>query len=638
MKLSLKGKVLIPCLILILIGTLSTALVSLFNSQKMMNRTLTEQLNQNAGSTLDFIESWVYNRNQDIMLWSGDSSIVQGVSMSGNSGDTGSALFIREMHDNLVRYNKANPYYEEIGIAHSSGMLLTTSRQEKLDSDLSTGINIASQDYFKQTMKGQMVITGIRKSEKSGKPVFIIASPVKDFSGTAVGMLYGIVDLPFFTKKFVEPIKIGNEGFVYIANKKGLIISHPDQARIMTLNIADSTDYGREILNQKNGLISAKSNGREMMLAFRSSKRLGWTIVAEASVSELMRPVRVLFRINMIITLLILVVSGIIIYLIAAKISAPIQGITASLGLVGDQVSSASSQVSRSSQGLAQGASDQASSIQETSASLEELASMASGNADNAQEASNLSIQTSDTANTGAESMQKLMDAMTGINESSREVAKVAKGIEEIAFQTNLLALNAAVEAARAGEAGAGFAVVAEEVRNLAQKSSEQAQVTSRLIMESHNRTEDGTRQAQEANESLQAILTSVEKVTNLVREISAASKEQAQGIEQINAAVLRMDQVVQQNSASSEESASASQQLSAQAYKMKALVKELDKLVLGKKENASESSGPDSEKPVRSPGIKHAPLPAAEPTKPATPMKPEEIIPFDDDDEIKSF
>jgi len=638
MKLSLKGKVLIPCLILILIGTLSTALVSLFNSQKMMNRTLTEQLNQNAGSTLDFIESWVYNRNQDIMLWSGDSSIVQGVSMSGNSGDTGSALFIREMHDNLVRYNKANPYYEEIGIAHSSGMLLTTSRQEKLDSDLSTGINIASQDYFKQTMKGQMVITGIRKSEKSGKPVFIIASPVKDFSGTAVGMLYGIVDLPFFTKKFVEPIKIGNEGFVYIANKKGLIISHPDQARIMTLNIADSTDYGREILNQKNGLISAKSNGREMMLAFRSSKRLGWTIVAEASVSELMRPVRVLFRINMIITQLILVVSGIIIYLIAAKISAPIQGITASLGLVGDQVSSASSQVSRSSQGLAQGASDQASSIQETSASLEELASMASGNADNAQEASNLSIQTSDTANTGAESMQKLMDAMTGINESSREVAKVAKGIEEIAFQTNLLALNAAVEAARAGEAGAGFAVVAEEVRNLAQKSSEQAQVTSRLIMESHNRTEDGTRQAQEANESLQAILTSVEKVTNLVREISAASKEQAQGIEQINAAVLRMDQVVQQNSASSEESASASQQLSAQAYKMKALVKELDKLVLGKKENASESSGPDSEKPVRSPGIKHAPLPAAEPTKPATPMKPEEIIPFDDDDEIKSF
>jgi len=638
MKLSLKGKVLIPCLILILIGTLSTALVSLFNSQKMMNRTLTEQLNQNAGSTLDFIESWVYNRNQDIMLWSGDSSIVQGVSMSGNSGDTGSALFIREMHDNLVRYNKANPYYEEIGIAHSSGMLLTTSRQEKLDSDLSTGINIASQDYFKQTMKGQMVITGIRKSEKSGKPVFIIASPVKDFSGTAVGMLYGIVDLPFFTKKFVEPIKIGNEGFVYIANKKGLIISHPDQARIMTLNIADSTDYGREILNQKNGLISAKSNGREMMLAFRSSKRLGWTIVAEASVSELMRPVRVLFRINMIITLLILVVSGIIIYLIAAKISAPIQGITASLGLVGDQVSSASSQVSRSSQGLAQGASDQASSIQETSASLEELASMASGNADNAQEASNLSIQTSDTANTGAESMQKLMDAMTGINESSREVAKVAKGIEEIAFQTNLLALNAAVEAARAGEAGAGFAVVAEEVRNLAQKSSEQAQVTSRLIMESHNRTEDGTRQAQEANESLQAILTSVEKVTNLVREISAASKEQAQGIEQINAAVLRMDQVVQQNSASSEESASASQQLSAQAYKMKALVKELDKLVLGKKENASESSGPDSGKPVRSPGIKHTPLPAAEPTKPATPMKPEEIIPFDDDDEIKSF
>lgn len=638
MNLSLKGKVLIPCLILILTGTLSTALVSLFNSQKMMKKTITEQLNQNAGSTLEFIESWVYNRNQDIMLWSGDSSIVQGVGMSGGNGDTGSALFIKEMNDNLIRYNKANPYYEEIGIAHSSGSLLTTSRQETLGSDLSTGTNISSQDYFKQAMEGRMVITGIRKSEKTGKPVFMIASPVKDFSGAVVGMLYGIVDLPFFTKKFVEPIKIGNEGFVYILNKEGLVISHPDQARIMTLNIADSTEYGKTLLSQKKGLITAESDGREMLLAFRSSEKLGWTIVAQASVSELMRPVRVLFRINMLITLFILVVAGIIIYLIASKISAPIQDITASLGRVGDQVLGASSQVSRSSQDLAQGASDQASSIEETSASLEQLASMAGGNADNAQEASNLSTQTSTAANTGAESMQKLMDAMNGINKSSQEVAKVAKGIEEIAFQTNLLALNAAVEAARAGEAGAGFAVVAEEVRNLAQKSSEQAQITSRLITESGSRTEEGTRQAREANDALQAILTSVDKVTNLVREISAASKEQAQGIEQINTAVLRMDQVVQQNSASSEESASASQQLSAQAYQMKALVEKLDKQVLGKGGASAKSSPAVQRKSAPRPETGHTFLPSAAPPE-AAQLKPEEMIPFDDDDDnLKDF
>jgi len=233
--------------------------------------------------------------------------------------------------------------------------------------------------------------------------------------------------------------------------------------------------------------------------------------------------------------------------------------------------------------------------------------------------------------------MQKLMGAMNGINQSSQAVAKVAKGIEEIAFQTNLLALNAAVEAARAGEAGAGFAVVAEEVRNLAQRSSDQARTTSQLITDSSKRTEEGAKQAGEANDSLQAILTSVKKVTDLVKEITATSKEQALGIEQINTAVSRMDQVVQQNSASAEESASASSQLSTQADNMKALVEQLDSFVLGvSRQLAKNSAAPAQHKAVKNPASTRKPLQVL--NKPQNNLTPEEIIPFDDDNELVNF
>ena len=640
MNLSLKGKVLIPTLILILIGTISTATVSLINSRNMLSQTIIEQLNQNAGSTLEYIESWVSNRNQDIILWSGDSSIVQGVAFAseGGSEDAGSSIFLGEMHDNLKRYHKANPYYAEIGIAHKSGTVLTTSQQNRSSTELSSRKNIGKKDYFKQSMKGKVVITNVRTNKSTSKPVFVISAPIIGLEGETLGVLYGIVDLHFFTNKFVAPMKIGEQGFVYIFNKEGAIISHPDDTMIMAVNITKYNAYGQKMVSLVNGLITAKDNGKDVMLAFRNSKKLGWTIVAQASVSELMGPVKTLFRINILLTLLILMASAITIYFLASKISKPIQGITTSLSLVGDQVLNASSQVSQSSQVLAEGATEQASSLEETSTALGELGSMANSNADNAQEASNLSNKTSAEAATGAESMQKLMNAMSGINESSQEVAKIAKGIEEIAFQTNLLALNAAVEAARAGEAGAGFAVVAEEVRSLAQRSSEQAKTTSKLITESRTRTEEGTKQATEANNSLQSILTSVKKVTDLVKEITDASKEQALGIEQINTAVSKIDQVVQQNSASAEESASASGELSGQAYSMKSLVEKLDTLVLGLNKKLSKSiDKPVQQKPVQLPEKKHTPLPISNASKEK--LKPEEIIPFDDDDDdFKDF
>ena len=241
--------------------------------------------------------------------------------------------------------------------------------------------------------------------------------------------------------------------------------------------------------------------------------------------------------------------------------------------------SQTSGEISQVSAQLASGASSQAASIQETSASLEELSSMVRKNAENAREASLLSSENTNRAELCSNEMLDMATAIVDVLSASEETQKIVRVIDEIAFQTNLLALNAAVEAARAGEAGAGFAVVAGEVRNLAIRAAEAARVTTSHIRDIAAKIGEANDIVGRTVDAFSRVGGDTMKVNVLLNEIAEATNEQAQGVEQITRAILGIDQVVQTNAAEAERSSSASKEMNALVEEMRHSVRELGTL-----------------------------------------------------------
>ncbi len=473
-----------------------------------------------------------------------------------------------------------------------------------------------------------------------------------NINGNFVGVI-GIDILIDPIADLLKEVKLFDNGYIYLISSEGQIISHPNKNLIKDCMFDHLSIENSDII--KNSLESSKSkqfntvslSNNENIITNMVPIPIGetgdnWGIGVSVPISEIEEPINSGIRLGVGAGLFVCIAAIIILLYIIGRITKKVHNINEKLSQSSSYVSTASMQLASTSQELSDGSNEQAASIEESSASMEETASMVKQNAENILTASNLSEKAKEAAQRGANVMNKMVIGMEELKSSSTQISKIIKVINDIAFQTNILALNAAVEAARAGDAGQGFAVVAEEVRNLAQKSAAAAKDTSEIIEKNIELSDNGVNISEEVRKSLNEITAEIERVNSLISEVSASSDEQTQGVEQVTDAMANIDQVVQKNAAAAEESAAAAEELQAQSNELETVVKELNQLIKGtstvkksksKKKNIKENNCEKKQIDTKSEKIGTEKIKKI--SKEEHNASPEEIIPLETDNEF---
>jgi sensor histidine kinase regulating citrate/malate metabolism len=551
--------------------------------------------------------------------------------------EKGDTAYVQKLGKEVMRDSQAG----FITIADKNGNVVGRGHSDK------TGDSVLSQPNVKKALAGE-ASTGIEEgtvvkfSLRAGAPVKV--------GDKVVGSVTTGVDLTPADHAIVEEVKklFGIECTFFQGDTRVTTTLMKDGQRVVGTKMDNPKVLDTVLAKGQRFLAVNKILGKDYTTAYwplkdASGKVIGMVFIGQDREIALAAVRNTEWSILAILAIIgtLMVFAGI---LVARSITRPINRAITILSEAAEQVVSASGQVSSASQSLAEGASEQAASIEETSSSLEEMSSMTKQNADNASTADNLMKESKQMVERANGSMTELTQSMEDISKASDETSKIIKTIDEIAFQTNLLALNAAVEAARAGEAGAGFAVVANEVRNLAMRAAEAAKNTSVLIEGTVKKVKEGSELVERTGVAFAEVSKSATKVAGLVAEIAAASSEQAQGIDQINKAVTEMDKVTQQTAANAEESASASEEMNAQAEQMKEVAGEIIRIVgSGGSKDAGKGRGEPAKKDEadwKAPLMARLKAPREKSPGAAgsrKPSRPEEVIPFGKDN-FKDF
>jgi len=568
-NLSLRGRFAAWTSAVVIASSLGLMLSVYLVSSRALRSQADEELDRIVSKTAEELDLWIASRERD--------AVNIGELPSLTAACAGHKL--AEAQQDLVRIQGRSPFYENVFLADANG-------KEFLDSigGKSVGFDLTSVEGFRANVEhakeGELWLGDVMKSPATGRPVALLTSPIRAGSRIA-GILGTPIELSDFSASFVSKYKIRGTGYLFMYDASGMVLAHPDAAKIMSLNIG-TLDFGREMLNRRNGSLSYTYEGIAKTSRFQRAQKKPWTVAASIPDRELFASVRTIQLYVAPFGLAMLAGTVFAVSFLAGRVSRLIGAAVSEMESAVEQFFAASAQISSSGQSLAQASSEQAASLEETSASAEEIGAITRQNNERSRRVAQLMSEAIPTVNANIAAHRELVAAIAGMTASSEKVSKVIKIIDEIAFQTNILALNAAVEAARAGESGMGFAVVADEVRNLAHRSANAAKETSGLIEESLMRSRESALTLDRLSVSLDANNKVARSVKVETEQIRGGSEEQVRGIAEIATAIAQMSQTTQSTAAQAEEGASAAAELYAQSEALKRIVESLSVMVSG--------------------------------------------------------
>ena len=600
------------------------AALALFSLEKT-SASLSESYAEQSRTTIDLIDRNFFERYGDVQAFAGNP-VVQDRTAWYQAGADASPI-VRAMNQYVRLYG----IYPLTILVDLEGKVIAVNDRDRDGKPVDTRWiyerKFGDASWFKSVRTEQFMKNGTVDGTHVGAPeidaevarvtgtnrlAVAFSAPVRDASGAVVAIWTNRADFAVVEEivharyEALKRIGATSAEIVLIDQNGTVLLQHDPRSRgdgkifndaavVLKRNLAgEGSEIVRRVMQGESGVgeeENAKKGYLEIVGFAKSTGALGypgqgWSVLTRVEHDEAHAVAVSTQLVLLLVTLGALVVLALTAKLLSHRLSLPIMRALESIRNGSDEISGAARQVASSGTQLAEGATTQAASLEETASSMEEMSSMTKRNTEGAQGALGAASAARQSAEAGATQMRSMQHAMAEIQTSGRDIAKILKTIDEIAFQTNILALNAAVEAARAGEAGAGFAVVADEVRALAQRAAAAARETATKMDDSAAKTEQGAKICSEAAASFASIDAQIRRLDTLVSEIAAASREQHEGISQINSAVSSVDVTTQKMAATAEENAAISEELNDQANQLTGNVGGLFGMIGGRRSN----------------------------------------------------
>jgi methyl-accepting chemotaxis protein len=602
MKWNLNNKFIVPMVALIVIGMGVSTTISYFKARDALKATVIDNVQHIANNTSEMVVSWVQDRKLDVNNWSKQDLLKTAIQDTtvGEDARKSANLWLADLKE-------AYKYYESLNVAGASGLLIASANPEIVGK-----VSVKDRDYFHTAMKGEIAVSDVVQSKVTGNPVFVIACPIRDKGGVK-GVFFGVVDVGSFSHKFVDPVKIGETGYAYIYDQRGLVIAHPkDKKLILDLNMNDLS-FGKEMVAKGSGFIEYEWKGVTKTVAFKKDELMGWTVGAGANNAELLAPAKSLGIVNLALALVVVGIAVAVMLFLVRAMTKPINNAVERLKDIAqgegdltqrlevttrDEIGEMATWFNtflQNQQAMIKDIADNARTLSKSSAELASISQQMASDADASSGRSNTVAAAAEEMSTNVNSVAAAMEqAATNLNmvasateqmtasvgeiaqksEKAREItgravskaqgtsrkvedlgnaaqaiSKVTEVITEISEQTNLLALNATIEAARAGEAGKGFAVVANEIKVLAKQTAEATLEIKKQIEGVQGSTRETVTEISEISDVINRVDEIVSAIATAVEEQSVTTREISESIAQASSGIQEVNTNVAQSS-----------------------------------------------------------------------------------------